>query len=175
MEEQLNDTRPSTLNTPAKQKEDESKCIFTYCSLCSSIPCGALKLKRTSLPTTLMEAHLLKNRVADFRHCVQFLPFYLHYLFKWNLGHLIWAFLCDCCTLPDTSAHRIPFLAIRPLGRMSVIKFLCGLEIMKTILLFSLSPYLSSAVSLLFPRLFIPFGFTAGGTDSTLLTDTQTN
>lgn len=68
-----------------------------------------------------------------------------------------------------------PILAIRPLGRMSVIKFLCGLEIMKTILLFSLSPYLSSAVSLLFPRLFIPFGFTAGGTDSTLLTDTQTN
>lgn len=51
----------------------------------------------------------------------------------------------------DTSAHRIQFLAVRPLCCMSVIKFLCVLEIMKMILLsrslsLSLSCYLSSTV-----------------------------
>lgn len=50
------------------------------------------------------------------------------------------------------STHRIQSLAVRPLCCTSVIKFLCVLEIMKTILL-SLSPSLSlsRAFSLSFP------------------------
>lgn len=39
----------------------------------------------------------------------------------------------------------------------------------------SLSHYLYSMASRLLPRLFIPFGFTAGGTDSTPLIHTNTH
>ncbi len=45
--------------------------------------------------------------------------------------------------ITSTSAQRLQSLAVRPLCCMSVIKFLCVLEIMKAILLFSLSLSLS--------------------------------
>lgn len=79
------------------------------------------------------------------------------------------------CTL-DASSHRIQSWAVRPLCCKSVIKFLCVLEIMKTVLssraAFSFS--LPSTASLSLPHLLIPFGFTAGGTDIPLLTRTHT-